>query len=219
VNASFSPDPERLAAARGAVRAYVERKRRWTRALFALACAAELSLFGAALAFFDPARREDWFVLVGLAFVYGPLVTFLLRNAVMLDRLYYRVRLEVAAGAGAEREGDEDDAGATRTFLAARERWARWLFVLTGAFEAVLFGAMVWLLDASRRHELFLLFGFLAVYTPLMITTWRNTFAIDRLYYRLVELLKYDLYDRVEAGAPATRDEAGEERRHGHNDA
>lgn len=194
------PDPDKLAAARGAVRGYLERKRRWSKVLFVIAGLAETGFFGAMLFFFDFSDRFYWFLFFGLCLVYSPLITFIVRNTVLIDRLYYRLILELkyeegttsgvegTVGAPEETSDGRDDA---RGFLAKRNRWAKLLFITAGAFEATFSLAMLYFMNFRDQLHWFLFFGFLGVYSPLIISAWRNTFAIDRVFYELVDELKY----------------------------
>ena len=86
-----TPDPARLADARNVARTYLNRKRRWTKALFYVAATAEMGFFGAMLFFFDFSDRFYWFIFMGLLFVYSPLLAMIFRNAVQLDRVYYQL--------------------------------------------------------------------------------------------------------------------------------
>jgi len=65
-------------------------------------------------------------------------------------------------------------------------------FWLAGAAEGVFFILMLVFMDFSNQLYWFLLFGFLLVYSPLILFVWRNSQMIDLLYYRLVDELKYE---------------------------
>ncbi len=200
-----TPDPARLAAARGVAKGLVDRKRLWTKGLFIVGCVAEATLFGAMLFFFDFSDRLYWFIFWGLSFVYSPLLVFIWRNSIMVGRLHLRLLLELKLDPEiAEAHSFTDDSTArdeARTFLASKDRWVKWLYVLAGAFECGLFFAMLWFMDFSSQLDWFLSIGFMAVYTPLIIFTWRNAFAIDRVYYSLIDDLKYEAYSSVKGGS------------------
>ncbi len=191
-----TPDPARLMAARQVARGYLERKKMWTKVLFVVASLAEAGFFLTMFLFFDFADRFYWFIFFGLSFVYSPLIAFIFRNSVMIDRLYYRLVLELKYGeprsssapGEAATDARRDEA---RSFLVKKQRWATFLFVISGIFEAAFFFAMLWFMDFSDQLSWFLFFGFMGVYSPLIISAWRNTFAIDRIYYGLINELKY----------------------------
>jgi hypothetical protein len=192
-----SPDPDRLAAARRVATAYLERKKRWTRALFVIACLSEIGLFGAMFFFFDFSSQLYWFLFFGLTFVYSPLITFVFRNSFLIDRLYYRLLCDLKYGHESTGHGqddpDADQVGRERaqSFLEAKSRWSTWLFVFSGIFEATFGLTMLWFMDFSSQLHWFLFFGFMGVYSPLIISTWRNAHMIDRVYYGLVDELHY----------------------------
>lgn len=201
-NSRPSPDPDRLAAARGAVRGYFDRKRRWSRALFVIAGLTEVGFFGAMLFFFDFSERLYWFLFFGFCFVYSPLIAFIFRNSVLIDRMYYRLVLELKFGGGSEGGGEEEGGEShggeksgelleARSFLEKRNQWAKVLFITSALFEAGFGLAMLYFMDFSSQLHWFLLLGFFGVYSPLILSAWRNTFAIDRVYYGLVDELKY----------------------------
>lgn len=209
MTANPTPDPSRLAAARSVARIYFERKRRWTKALFFIAAAAELLLFGSILFFFDFSDRFYWFVFFGLSFVYSPLITFIFRNSLMIDRMYYRLLLELKFN-GVDHDGDEGgDEAEVRGFLVSRDRWIKWLLAAAGLFEASLWLGMLFFMDFGRQLDWFLFLGFMGIYTPLIIAAWRNSFAVDRTYYGLVDELKYQGGCTVEPGSagPTTGEE------------
>jgi len=203
VSGSLKPDPERLAAARGAARDYVRRKQAWIRGLFFVAAASELAFFGAMLALFEFSDRFHWFLFCGFSFVYCPLIMFVFRTTVMVDRMYYRLLWELKyeersdASAGEdealsfEADVDEQARDEVRTFLEQKRRRARLLFIAASFFELTLFTLLLYLMDFTSRQYWFLFCGFLGVYSPLIMSTWRNAFAIDRVYYGLIDELKY----------------------------
>ncbi len=51
-------------------------------------------------------------------------------------------------------------------------------------------------MDFASRLERFLLFGFLLVYAPLILSSWHNSVKMDHLFFRLVDELKYGGGDR-----------------------
>lgn len=200
-----SPDSEKLAALRGVAKRYLDRKRRRAKLMFFLAAFFEMVLFGSMLFFFDFSDRLYWFIFVGVCFVYSPLITMVYRNSFMLDRMYYRLLIELKYGGfesldeGGQRSVPEDvplsfESSANeevRLTYDSKSRWATWLLVIAGFFEVTLFCTMLFLMDFTQQLDWFLLLGFLGVYTPMMISTWRNTVAIDRVFYGLVDELKY----------------------------
>jgi uncharacterized membrane protein len=78
-----------------------------------------------------------------------------------------------------------------QTFLVRKRRLSTALFVAAGFFEMGFGIGMLVCMDWSDRFHWFLLFGFLTVYTPLVIMSWRNAVKMDHLYYRLVDELRY----------------------------
>ena len=94
------PDEARLAAARQTVQTFLRRKERLTRGLFWLAALAEVGLFVLLLILMDWGDRLHWILFVGLCAVYTPLITFTWRNAVLIDRLYYRLLDDLKYGGG-----------------------------------------------------------------------------------------------------------------------
>ncbi len=96
------PDEARLAAARGGVQSFIERKRRWTRAMFWAGGTAEGVFFVLMLVFMDFSDPLYWFLFFGLLLVYTPLIIFVWRNAHMIDMLYYRLVDELKYGHGDE---------------------------------------------------------------------------------------------------------------------
>ena len=76
-------------------------------------------------------------------------------------------------------------------YLLKKQRSTRALFWLAGLSEAIFFLLMLYFMDFGDRQSWFLFFGFLLVYTPLLLVVWRNSVKIDELYYRLVEELRY----------------------------
>lgn len=198
----LSPDPNRLAAARGAVDGYFERKRFWSKALFVVAGLTEVGFFGAMLFFFDFSDRLYWFLFFGACFVYSPLIAFIFRNSVLIDRMYYRLLLELKYEGGSYGDGvggrgesfdneKNEELSEAQSFLVKNNRWARVLFITSALFEGGFGFAMLYFMDFSSQLHWFLLLGFLGVYSPLILSAWRNTFAIDRVYYELVDELKY----------------------------
>ncbi len=79
-----------------------------------------------------------------------------------------------------------------QSFLRRKRRMATATFWLAGAAEGVFFILMLVFMDFSNQLYWFLLFGFLLVYSPLILFVWRNSQMIDLLYYRLVDELKYE---------------------------
>ncbi len=78
-----------------------------------------------------------------------------------------------------------------QSYLMRKQRWTRALFWLAGLAEASFFFLMLYFMDFADRRSWFQLFGFLLVYTPLVLVVWRNSVKIDELYYRLVDELRY----------------------------
>jgi len=201
-----TPDPKRLAAARSVAKSYFDRKRRWTRALFVIAALAEVGFFGAMLTMFDFSNRFYWFLFFGLTFIYSPLITFIVRNSVMLEKFYYRLLLELKYGKEVpdehpnHHEGDDTGQDEASSFLVQKTWWAKFLFYVASAMEAGFGITMLYFMDFSSQIYWFLLFGFLGVYSPLILSAWRNTFAIDRTYYALIDELKYGGTGSVKAG-------------------
>lgn len=195
-----TPDPARLAAVRGVVGSHLARKKRFIKALFVVACLSEVGLFGAMLLFFDFSERLYWFVFFGLSLVYSPLITFVFRNSVIIDRLYYRLLYDLKYGelspAGDDPRPEPDQNGneakdEVHSFLVKKERWSKILFIISGVFEAVFCVLMLCFMDFRNQLNWFLFFGFMAVYSPLIISAWRNAHLVDRVYYGLVDELRY----------------------------
>jgi len=46
-------------------------------------------------------------------------------------------------------------------------------------------------MDFGDQLNWFLFFGFMGVYSPLIISAWRNAHMVDRVYYGLVDELRY----------------------------
>ena len=195
------PDPARLAAARQAVHGYVRRKQQWTTGLFITACVAEVGFFGAMLAFFDFSDRFYWFIFFGLSLVYCPLITFVFRNSVVVDRLYYRLLWELKYGQEVQLEQDGEPplhevhphtpASQVQYFLRQKEKWSKVLFWVSGSFELACTIGLLYFMDFSQQIHWFIFLGVLGVYSPLITATWRNAFAIDRVFYGLVDELKF----------------------------
>jgi uncharacterized membrane protein len=82
-----------------------------------------------------------------------------------------------------------------QSYLVKKRRWTTALFWIAGLLEGSFFVAMLLFMDFADRLNWFLFFGFLLVYTPLVIMTWRNSVKIDELYYRLVEELMKRQHD------------------------
>lgn len=76
-------------------------------------------------------------------------------------------------------------------FLRSREKWTRGLFIVACMCEIGFGVLMMFFMDFADRLHWFLLFGFCMVYCPLILFSWRNAILIDRLYYRLVDDLKF----------------------------
>ncbi len=95
MNDQAHPDPTRLDAARNVVQTFLERKKKWTTALFVVAGICEVIFFVLMLAFMDFQDRFNWFLLFGFLFVYMPLILITWRNSFMMDRLYYRLIYEL----------------------------------------------------------------------------------------------------------------------------
>jgi hypothetical protein len=66
------------------------------------------------------------------------------------------------------------------------------LFWIAGCCEALFGLGMLYCMDWHDRFHWFLLCGFLMVYMPLVLMTWRNSVKMDHLYYRLVDELKFE---------------------------
>jgi hypothetical protein len=81
---------------------------------------------------------------------------------------------------------------AVQTFLARKKLQARALFVATLVAEALFLGLMLLFMDFHQRQYWFQFFGFMLVYTPLILFSWHNSVKIEQLHYQLVEELKYD---------------------------
>jgi len=86
-----------------------------------------------------------------------------------------------------------------QSFLVKKRRWTKALFWIAAVCEIGFFGAMLFFMDFGERLYWFLLLGFTAVYTPLILTTFRNSMKIDELYYRLTEELMKQRSDRDES--------------------
>ena len=78
-----------------------------------------------------------------------------------------------------------------QTFLIRKQRLSTALFWVAGLFECIFGIGMLVCMDWSDRFHWFLLFGFMTVYTPLVMLSWRNAVKTDHLYYRLVDELRY----------------------------
>lgn len=100
---SVRPNDARLAAARDEVQTFLRRKRAWSRTLFWGAGLLEAGLLLGVLAFMDWSSRLHWFLLLGMLFVYCPLITFVWRVAVMVDQLYYRIVIDLKYDGDAHR--------------------------------------------------------------------------------------------------------------------
>lgn len=98
MNSAPSPDPERLDAARASVQTFLKKKKRWTTAMFVIAGCAEMTFFILMLLFMDFESSLNWFILCGFCMVYMPLIIFTWRNAIMIDRLYYRLVADLKFG-------------------------------------------------------------------------------------------------------------------------
>ena len=86
-----TPDAARLTAARDEVRTFLKRKSRFGRVLWVAAGTCEILFFVLMLVFMDFSNRMEWFIFFGFLMTYCPLIIFTWRNAVMIDRLYYRL--------------------------------------------------------------------------------------------------------------------------------
>jgi hypothetical protein len=81
---------------------------------------------------------------------------------------------------------------AVQSFMVKRKRSTTVLFFAALAAELTFFVLMLCFMEFGSRLHWFLLFGFLLVYSPLILFSWHNSVKIDHLYYRLVDELKYD---------------------------
>jgi L-asparagine transporter-like permease len=92
------PDAARLDAAREHVHTFMIKKERFAKALWVVAGFFELLFFVLLLVFMDFDNREHWFFFFGFMMVYTPLITFMWRNAVKIDHMYYRLVEELKYG-------------------------------------------------------------------------------------------------------------------------
>ena len=92
------PDLKKLGAAREEVQGYLEKKRRWSGALFIAAWICEALFFLATLYFMDFSDATHKLIVFGLLFVYCPVIILVYRNSVQIDRLYYRIVEELKYG-------------------------------------------------------------------------------------------------------------------------
>ena len=81
---------------------------------------------------------------------------------------------------------------AVQTFLHRKQRLTTALFWIAGTAEGLFGLGMLYFMDWHDRFHWFLLCGFLMVYMPLVMMTWRNSVKMDHLYFRLVNELKYE---------------------------
>ena len=93
-------DPARLEAARDEVQSFLKKKKKFSTALWIAAGAFETTFFVLMLVFMDFGDRFNWFIMFGFLMTYMPLITFTWRNAVMIDRLYYRLVADLKYGEG-----------------------------------------------------------------------------------------------------------------------
>jgi hypothetical protein len=80
---------------------------------------------------------------------------------------------------------------AVQSFLVKKKRFASILFYATLIAEGVFLALMLYFMDFSNRLQWFMFFGFLFIYSPLILFSWHNAVEIDRLYYRLIDELKW----------------------------
>ena len=78
-----------------------------------------------------------------------------------------------------------------QSYLEKKTRWAKTLFVFAGICEVVFFLTTLYLMDFENATHKLIVMGLLFVYTPVIILVYRNSVQIDRLYYRIVEEMKY----------------------------
>jgi hypothetical protein len=87
----IEPDNARLQAARNEVQTFLERRSRWTRALFVLGALCEAGFLVLLLLFTDFGEPTHRMIFVAVMFVYCPLIIFVFRNSIRIDQLYYRL--------------------------------------------------------------------------------------------------------------------------------
>ncbi len=78
-----------------------------------------------------------------------------------------------------------------QTFLVNKKRKANILFYATLLAEGLFLSLMLYFMDFGERIQWFMFFGFCFIYAPLILFSWHNSVEIDRLYYRLIDELKF----------------------------